>query len=154
MAETYTVDAVAWEEFLSDYERYTSGNPKMPFSELRLSLSAVIESASTRPDQPQEDFESERASWRKLTEELKAELECANKLLREWEEEAGKIDDFRKALADAARLRAALAELLKAAQAVTNCSGSLRTEYRNLDSAIIACGIVLAESTTTVEEPG
>lgn len=49
----YAVDAVAWEGFIDNYERYADGDPKMPFSELRLSLSAVIHSATARqPAQP------------------------------------------------------------------------------------------------------
>ena len=48
-ADVVTVDAVAWEGFIADYERYAKGDPKMPFSELRASLSAVIHSAATAP---------------------------------------------------------------------------------------------------------
>jgi hypothetical protein len=40
------VDAEAWQGFVRDYDRYNTGDHKMPFSELRQSLAAVIDSAA------------------------------------------------------------------------------------------------------------
>jgi hypothetical protein len=41
------VDAVAWDGFIHEYNRYVAGDPQYPFSTIRQSLAAVILSAST-----------------------------------------------------------------------------------------------------------
>lgn len=45
VTERYTVDAVAWEGFIADWNRYVAGDPKMPFVQIREGLVAVIDSA-------------------------------------------------------------------------------------------------------------
>lgn len=47
--DSVLVDAVAWNGFVRDYDKYNSGDPKFPFSELRFSLAAVIDSATPQP---------------------------------------------------------------------------------------------------------
>ena len=43
--DVVTVDSVAWAAFIFDYDRYNKGDAKMPFSQVRESLAAVIDSA-------------------------------------------------------------------------------------------------------------
>lgn len=45
VTDRYTVDAVAWEGFIADWNRYFAGDPKMPFVQIREGLVAVIDSA-------------------------------------------------------------------------------------------------------------
>lgn len=57
-AEHYCVDAVAWETFIHDYDRYISGNPNYPWQNIREGLAAVIESATpAQPSKPLTDEE-------------------------------------------------------------------------------------------------
>lgn len=54
-----TVDEVAWDGFIADYEKYAAGDLRMPFSALRQSLSAVIDSARRKPAEAQRQEPSE-----------------------------------------------------------------------------------------------
>lgn len=48
-ADIVTVDGVAWDAFIADYNRYIDGQVSMPFSRLRESLAAVVHSAAQPP---------------------------------------------------------------------------------------------------------
>lgn len=45
-ADRVTVDAIAWDAFIKEYDDYNEGKPSVSFHELRESLAIVIESAA------------------------------------------------------------------------------------------------------------
>jgi hypothetical protein len=47
-ADGVVVPKEQWDTFCLDYNRYVDGDPKMPFSELRLSLALLLESAAPK----------------------------------------------------------------------------------------------------------
>ena len=86
--DTYTVDAVAWETFVREYDRYSQGDPKYPFSLIREGMAAVIHSA--KPQQ---------AKLEPLSEEWRARIVRANKKYHDSDEidPYGVIDDVEAA---------------------------------------------------------
>lgn len=102
MADLYTVDAVAWEEFIADWRQYVAGDPKMPFFRVREGLVAVIDSAQ-KAQQPAAAVPAEAWTCGSCGQRNSA-----------WSNECGRCEAAKEAPAGYVPVpRAALAEVIR-----------------------------------------